>query len=343
MKMTKIFSAKEILAMGAWEADKVLPGDEQAVRRRYRELAKHWHPDLNGDPMASKVLSHLTYLRDALVRKRPPVTDDERLYECVDGTKVRFRFLRKRSGEVGDILIGRRSIAYEMPADFADIAENEKSSIASLRFADDRMKAHMEHFLPQLEKTYVTKDRVVSLFVRPSDCVLLSDLIDFYGGRIPPEHVAWIVSRLENICCYLEWMELSHGAISPSNVLVCPEKHTVVLVGGWGFATRFGGSHTAVPERTLSRVPRLAVEGVAADALTDLHLVRATAQDALGPSKGGLMMDRTIPEPLSRWLLLPPKAGAVTDYESWGRCLREAWGERRFVKMEADPRKIYAS
>lgn len=340
-----MLSAPEILALGPAEAEKALPGDDEAVRARYRSLAKHWHPDVNPDPQASSVLSHLTFLRDALLKRRPMAspTDEARIYETIEGVKIRFRYLRRRAGEAGDILIGSRSIAYELPADFSDVAANEREMIAGLRFADDGMKAHMQHFLPRIEKSIVTADRVVTILARPADCVLLSDLIAFYGGRIPPEHVAWIVSRLQNIACYLEWLKVSHGAISPSNVLVCPEKHTVVLVGGWGFATKFGAQPLAVPERTLSRVPALGLAGVTASGSTDLHLIRSTAQEALGPSKGGLLMDKTIPEPVARWLLLPPRGNAVSDYESWGRCLTEAWGERRFVKMEADPRKIYAN
>jgi hypothetical protein len=341
-----MFSANEILALGVWEAEKVLPGDENEVRKAYRSLAKKWHPDLSRDPLASKVLAHLTLLRDALIKRRPATAPvmSERLYMGADGVGIRFKYLRLRAGEVGDILIGRKSIAYEMPADFADVAENEKAMIAGIRFADDGMKAQMQHFLPKLEKTVVAGDKVVSILTRPADCVLLSDLVDHFGGRIPAEHVAWLISSLANMCCYLDWLKVSHGAISPTTVLVCPERHSVILLGGWGFATRYGAAPLAVPERTLSKAPTLAVEGSVGEGKTDLLLVRATAQDALGSSGGGgLMTDKGVPESVARWLLLPPKGGASADYESWGRCLTEAWGKRRFIKMDADPRKIYAN
>lgn len=340
-----MFSAEEILKLGAWEAEKILPGTEEEVRKAYRALAKSWHPDINDNPLAAKVLAHLTFLRDALVKKRPSAADStERLYAGTDGVTIRFRYLRKLAGEAGDILIGRRSIAYEIPADFDDLAAHEKAMVDGLRFADDGMKGQMAHFLPKIEKTVMTADKVVTILARPADCVLLSDLIGFFGGRIPAVHVAWLVSSLENMCCYLEWLKVSHGAISPTNVLVCPERHSIVLVGGWGFATRFGEAPLAIPERTLSKMPLLALDGARADPRTDLQLVRATAQDALGtPGGGGLMRDKGVPEAVARWLLLPPKAGAAADYESWGRCLTEAWGKRQFVKMDADPRKIYAN
>ncbi|MNW20163.1 hypothetical protein D3C71_2204370 [compost metagenome] len=50
-----------------------------------------------------------------------------------------------------------------MPADFDDVAAHEKAMIDGLRFADDGMKSQMAHFLPKIEKTVRTADKVVTI------------------------------------------------------------------------------------------------------------------------------------------------------------------------------------
>ena len=335
-------AAEEILGIGAPDAFLLFP-DGCDVAKRYRQIAKIWHPDLNSHPLASDVMSHVAAIRDALVSGTRPCSPKERTYMSKTGPAVRFRYLKSRTSDTGDVLVGRRSIAYELSGEFPDVADAEVSAIGNLRFADAAMRAQMENFLPRVEKLLRADDLFVTILARNEDCVLLSDLVDHLGGRLPARHVAWIVSGLLNICCYLDWMKISHGAISPNTVLVCPERHSVVLVGGWGFSTAYGKRPVAVTERTLSKVPRLAVEGAVADGATDLKLVRALARDAIG-STAGLMKDEDVPTALAQWLLLPPRKDAPSDYESWGKCLTDAWGPRRFVRLEgADPRKIYST
>jgi curved DNA-binding protein CbpA len=48
--------------------------------------------------------------------------------------------------------------------------------------------------------------------------------------KLDPEHVAWIAERTLNILKYLHFHGVVHGDVKPQNVIVQPEKHTVVLV-----------------------------------------------------------------------------------------------------------------
>lgn len=340
-----MFSPDEILATGPRDAAKLFPGDTEAeIKSAFRKLAKCWHPDRCKDPRAAQVFEHLEDLKNRLLPKKRPVTAEERVWSRIDGTAVRYRYVRKTDGDFGDVLVGGSSLAYEMPLGFDDLAANEKARIGGIRYADDAMRAQFMHFMPEILSTVAAEDRAVTILKRNPDCILLSDLIAHYGGRVPAVHVAWIVSSLENICCFLSWQKVSHGAISPSNLLVCPERHSLVLVGGWSFAADFDSPHPAVPTRTADAVPGVALDGAPADAKTDLVLVRRTAREALGATGArGILGDPDVPEPLGRWLLAPPKATAKADYESWGGCLTEAWGRRKFVKMDVDPRKFYSS
>lgn len=339
-----MLSAEEILRTTDADAGRIFPGTARDVKAAFRKLAKVWHPDHCADPRAAEVFERLERLR-RLAGASGTVRGgaEQRTWSRRDGSSVRYSFLRRAEGDVGDILVGRTSIAYETPEGFEDLAANERARIASIRYADPEMRAQFVHFMPEILSTVEGADRSVTILKRPEDCVLLSDLVAHFGGRVPAVHVAWIVSSLENICCFLSWQKLSHGAISPANVLVCPERHSAILVGGWGFATDFGSVHPAVPLRTSDAVPSIALDGAVADFRTDLALVRRTAREALGAGPRGILSDPDVPEPVARWLLAPPMATAQADYESWGRCLTEAWGPRKFVRMDVDPRQIYAN
>lgn len=340
-----MLSAEEILAIGPDSADMLFPGSAADVKRAFRALAKLWHPDRCADPRAAQVFEHLDTLKNRVLPRPASAREGmQRNWMREEGTGVRYSFLRALEGDFGDVLVANSSVAYEMPAGFDDIALNERRRIESIRYADPAMRDQFSHFMPRIMSTVAAHDRTVTILKRPDDCMLLSDLIGHFSGRVPAVHVAWIVSSLENICCFLSWQKISHGAISPANVLVCPARHSVVLVGGWGFATEFGQPHPAVPSRTADAVPSISLEGAPADARTDLLLVRRTAREALGSTAArGMLGDPDIPAAVAEWLLAPPKATARADYESWGACLMEAWGKRSFVELAVDPRKFYAS
>ena len=49
-------------------------------------------------------------------------------------------------------------------------------------------------------------------------------------GAFHPEHVAWITERVLNGLMYAHYHGIIHGDVKPHNLIVQPEKHTVVLV-----------------------------------------------------------------------------------------------------------------
>lgn len=341
-------TATEILAIGERNASALLPGEAASVKAEFRKLANAWHPDHSADPMASAVFAHLTVLKAAALRalgkgKAAPEASKSRDYATVGGKSYRLRYATLGSGPLGDVLAGRTHVAYEFMAGFEDVAAAEKANAEGLRFADAGMRKEMERFLPgKVSLLDLGGGKRVAVHAKPEAAVLLGDLVGHMGGRIDPVHVAWIVSGLLNVASYLHWAQAAHGAIGPETVIVSPETHSVGLLGGWGFATAYGKRPAALPERTTSVVPRLALKGEAADARVDLHLVRAVAQDALGcPGGGGLAMDSSVPEAMRQWLLLPPEENAWKDYAGWNACLERSFGKRRFVDMGVKASAIY--
>ena len=340
--MTSLMTADQILTAPLSGRDRLFPGGPEEVRRAFRRLAALWHPDVCKDPRATEVFSHLVRLRDAALGSSRPATPVTRTLHTRDGRALGLSPLSTVPLDTGELLVGRRSLTWVYRAEAADIAEAAAATIAGFRFADDRMRKQMAPFLPTLDRRIPLADSGEGLVMaRHADEVLLADLIRV-KGVVPAEHAAWIGSGLLNIACWLEWAGLVHGAIAPETVLISPETHTVRLMGGWGFATKAGARPTALPGRTLALAPRLAVKGEVVDPRLDLELIRRTLRETLGDPTGAALLRGGAPEPIGRWLVMPPEAEATRDYAAWLATVERVWGKRRFVRWDLTPDSVYA-
>lgn len=341
-------TAENILAIKTWESKTLFPGDEKAVKTAFKRMAKKWHPDANEDADADRVFRHLIILRDSALKqvKMPEMKSNEAVQDRfvikkADGCNMTMRQLRLHKGDLGNIIVGQNSIAYEFSADWMDIAQAEEVRTQGFPFADKAMHDEFARFLARFDRRIDTMDGAILVYRRPKDTVLLSDLVS-HMGRIPPVHAAWIISSMYNIACYNEWAGLVHGAICQNNLLVNPEGHSLTLVGGWGYATKIGERPTALPQRTLDLMPRLAIKGQTITTATDLELIKLTAQEILGAGRGGgIHLQKDVPTPMAEWLSAPSGSDAFDEYEAWSKALDEAFGPRRFVKMGITPNDIY--
>jgi hypothetical protein len=341
MTMTMTLGAQEILSMTPSDRALLFPGPAEEVRRAFKRLATRWHPDVCADPRATEVFAHLVRLRDAALGPKRPVTSITRTLHTMDGRALGLSPLSIIPLDTGEVLVGRRSLTWVYRAGTADLAEAGARRISGFRFADDRMRDQMSLFLPTLDKRIPLEDGGEALVMaRHADEVLLADVLRMRGA-VPAEHVAWIGSGLLNIACWLGWAGLVHGAISPETVLVSPETHTVRLMGGWGFTTFAGARPTALPGRTLALAPRLSVKGEVVDARLDLELIRRTLREMLGDPTGGGLLRGGAPEPIGRWLIMPPSRSAREDYADWLGVLERVWGKRRFVRWDLTPDSVY--
>lgn len=341
-------TADRILGTDVGQAGSLFPGDVAQVRKAFRAMAKEWHPDLNADPRASAVFSHLKKLSDAAIRAAAGATarvatGAKETFVRADGSKLAVRYARRHPTGFGEAFIGAHSLTYRFDAEWRDVAEAEEARCLGFPYADKAMEAAVSRYLASLERRIdLAGGGVLLVFRRPADTVLMTDMIG-HLGRVPAVHVAWIVSSMMNLACYLQWAGLVHGAIAPENVLVRPERHSLVLVGGWGFSVKSGERPVALPRRTLEMAPCMGVKGQVADHALDLDLVRATGRELLGHSAGGgIRMDREVPGPMADWLLAASDGDAVSEYGEWTRVLEASFGPRKFVPMGMVPTDVYS-
>lgn len=116
----------------------------------------------------------------------------------------------------------------------------------------------------------------------------------------PSEHLAWLISRMENICCALKYANLEHGDITPASIWVNTVTHEGALFGDWRNVRSYSGTG-------------------------DLKDLRKTAIY--------LAKDTTRPKELYRFLNSPPAKDAFEDFARWDQVIETGFGGHKFVKM----------
>lgn len=188
--------------------------------------------------------------------------------------------------------LAKKNIVYIF--DSREEADLFMRGLQSITFPEADMKLH--RCFPQLVQRAQLKDgREVLIFIRKPY---------FYPVEIfaplRAEHLAWVISRMENICCALEYSGISHGDISPSSILVNPVTHEGMLFGDFRKIVRKSTSE-------------------------DLWQIRKTAKEIL--EKG------TEPAKMTEFLGSTPIRDAYEDFEYWDTVIEIGFGGHKFIKM----------
>lgn len=337
--------AHALLAIPAAEPERLFSGDPMTARAEYLRLAGRWHPDRNPDRLAHQVFQRITQLYRLALEKlrngdwRVP----GRLALRNGGVPQELHYLRRHDFELGALYIAREAAAFVVVPEHADLLAAATRRFASFRFAGHGMQREASLYLPKLAGVCEAQDGRALVLEKAPDLVLLRDLLDRLGGRLPPRHVAWVLSSLLNIACYFQYAGLTHNAIGPDTYFVSPEGHSGALLGGWWYAQRWGRTMRVLPCRSAGLLPPDIAAAKRADPRLDLELIRATGRELLGDAGGArLRNDPDIPRPLVDWLRQPSAGSAIDDYELWHDVLKASFGARRFVELGITARDVYA-
>ena len=254
-----------------------------------------------------------------------------------------LRYFKTFDFELGQVYLSEHRITYVIKSEFVDLAKHAVKIIGDLRFPDKETKEVMARYLPVIKNVYETSNGIIVMIDKPADLIRMRDLRDYCGGKIDPKHVAWIVSRMLNHASYFEWAKLSHNDLSMDTLFVCPEHHTVCILGGWWYATPIDTKLAALPQRTISNAPSEVIKTKLASLITDNELIRLTGRELLGNANGiYLEADKNIPKPMVSWIRLPGCGSAIKDYALWrDHVLPDSFGPRKFVKMPIMASDVY--
>ncbi len=251
----------------------------------------------------------LRYLREVQDQKAGKGRNEDALWcsaesaylKSEDGTDITIRYLyRYEDGPYVTLYLSREAFLFHFKKEALSLAGQQEKALTLLHYPPADMKGLRDCF-PLAAGRYPLKDNGLLLaYIRPANLFPLP-----LFGALPAEHAAWVVSRMENICCVLAYSGLAHNGISENSLAIDPFTHHAVLMGHWWSAGR-------------------SPEGSAKD-LKDL---RSTASRILGVHRSG------IPKEFTLFLNSSPKRNAYEDFALWDSVIENGFGGRRFAKMK---------
>ncbi len=213
-------------------------------------------------------------------------------YTLAGGDPLMIDYMLKTEHDGYVCYLARESVIYVF-----DRAEDAKTFLAGVRRlsfppADDKL----HRTVPELKMELGLESGAYALVFRRYP--------NFYPAEYfrpwASEQLAWVISRMENICCLLKYSGIQHGNITPGSIWVNPVTHEGALFGDW--------------RRVQS-----------ASGVLDLSAVRDTAI--------ALAENTRDPKELYDFLNSIPEPDAFLDFEKWDKVIEKGFGGHKFVKM----------
>jgi hypothetical protein len=315
----------------------ILLFNKDTYKHEFRKLSLQYHPDHGGSAVTFAHILKL-YKQAEAMEKCWGYLGQLRLGHS-DGNKYIFDYRSKTEFELGRIYVTDTKILYcidnsvKMPTD----------KLPKFKYSSDRMRKEFERIIVERYDQVITTLAATYYVVnKPEDSYLLSDVIS--TNKIPLTQIAWIISRLYNLGCFLNYNGIVHNDISINTVVIHPGNHALGLLGGWWYYTKIGDKLTAMPANTFNILPNSVIEDRIAKISIVTEQIHALGRQMMGNRYGSYLDLSKINNKLAEWLTNAGKDNIVEEYQTWDtEILSNIFGPRKFVKWDLKKEDVYTS
>ena len=252
-----------------------------------------------------------------------------------DGETIQIQYMAKRKADIATVYVAKKHVIYVFAKEHGEYAERYENMVRKLKYPTPEMEKELKAYIPKIVTDCRLKDGSFFLAIEKKENVYPLKML----GTLVDRHVAWIISRLENLCCLLQYNDMVLNGLTEENLFVDPVNHQLYLYGGWWFAG-FEGSETVGMSKA---VLPLKDKKNRNHMRTDLLSLRMLAMRLLGyEDMGQMQKDNLLPKAFVSFLTGEPKADAMADFAEWDLVLEKAYGERKFIPLEITGEEIYS-
>lgn len=317
----------------------LFPYGEDKVKAKYKELVKVWHPDTNSDPEASNVFAKITELYNHALELLADGQWEKTNYILIskdNGKKIALNYDTCFDFELGTCYVTKTKVVYVLGSDKEKYYNNAIRRIKGLQYKDKKMKEDLSRFFPKIYQTFKTNNgEYVIVLDKTEDVYPLKNVFEYFNNKIDDKHVAWIISRLCNLTCYLKFSGLVHNGININNCFISPKYHSILLLGGWWYTTKEDENMIGTTKDIFSIMSVSAKGSKKSSSLTDLESVKLLGRQLLGETNcRKLSLDSSIPKPFINFLIGCSGNNSYEEFTKWDKALNDSYGKRKFINME---------
>lgn len=323
----------------ATSCEDIFVNNETQIKKLYKELAKKYHPDVFKSPTAAEDFSKINDLYNEALKKIEKGIWNEKdvLYlESVNNKKYKLKYLRKCNFELGCFYIGRKHLIYVIDRKNKKFLDNALQSLKFLKYENSSMEQEFKRYFPIIVDNFELKTGEYCLVLKKEpDDFLLEDVYNYFkekGSELPDKQTAWIVSRLNNICCFLKYNNYVHNGISMNNCFISLKEHTIKLLGGWWYCVSNGEKLIGTQKSVFDVMPVKEKSEKISTFKTDIECVK---------SIGRTLNRKDLPKAFEDWLNKAASINAYKEFDEWNKVLLDSYGQRKFILLEISEKDIY--
>lgn len=208
---------------------------------------------------------------------------------------------------------------------------------------------NIQYMFPNLEDHFREENgNWIIIINKPSRQIYpLREILKFFNGRLKPEYVASILTRLYYFAVYMEITCMQHNGITIDNIFFAPGKEVaegetfavqdiriVGVYGGWFFTTSSEEIIRGLSKEVFDVMPYICKQSGYSSFQVDTNSIKSLARELLGDSTGKNLKD-DIPEALREWVTSTYSyKNAYEEYYAWEKVVTRSFGSHRFVPMD---------
>lgn len=311
--------------------------NESESKRQYREYCKLYHPDSNDSSEASELFAIINEIYNTRRRSsvvRATVEED-----------ITFKDIKTDKGFVisnpvifktGISMIYHTATKVVMVyhKSYEKFFNNYLKVVSGLKYADSNMEKEFKRYFPSVLKHFETdNDNMLILLDKTSEVLNLGKIVNSYesmGKLFPEKQAAWIMNRLYNIACYLNYNGLVSNGLTLENLWVSPEMHSVLLLGGWEYTTKIGDSMIGCPKEVFNILPIKVKDSKKSSTITDLESIKAIGRKLFKGHNDLTHINKFINYGINN-------DNPFDEWDEYGKAVKEQFGKREFIVWDNVP------